>query len=376
MFAKTLYGFEDTLADELTTLGATDVRKGTRIVSFCGNKALLYKANFMCRTALRILKPIADFKVKDEDDIYRRIKALDWEQYLTVDKTFVIDSVVYSDIFKHSKYIAFRTKDAIADRFSEKFGKRPSVNVNNPDLYINVHISHDVCTVSLDSSGESLHRRGYRTAAGLAPLNEVLAAGMILKTGWRGNSHFIDPMCGSGTLLIEAALIARNIPPGIFRREFAFERWNDFDRDLFENIYNDDSKECDFKYKCYGSDISPKAIETARENVANAGLNKYIELSVKSIADYQEPPRPGFMVTNPPYGERVKVDDAIQLYNQLGERLKHVFTGYDAWILSNSKDYFNALGLHHKQRIPMLNGEIECEFRHYDIYEGKKKDKL
>ena len=374
MVAKTLYGLEDILAEELTALHANDLQIGRRMVSFTGDKELLYRANFCCRTALRILKPIYHFKAKDADTVYKEVKKVEWEKYLTLDKTFAIDSVIYSEDFNHSKFVAYRTKDAIMDYFIEKYQKRPSVRVNNPDLYINIHISHNDCTLSIDSSGESLHKRGYRVDQTEAPLNEVLAAGMILKTGWRGESNFVDPMCGSGTLLIEAALIARNIAPGIYRKEFAFQKWIDYDEELFHKIYNDDSQEREFNYKCYGSDILPQAIEIARENVRSAGLTKCIELEVKPFQQYTEAPQPGILVTNPPYGERITNRDLLGLYSMIGERLKHVFMGYNAWIISYKEECFDKIGLHASERIKLMNGSLECEYRHYEMFEGKKKD--
>ena len=374
MVAKTLYGLEDVLANELTALGADDVTIGRRVVSFKGDQAMLYKTNFCCRTALRILKPIATFKADDADDVYREVKGVDWNQYFAPDKTFAVDAVVYSESFAHSKFVAYRTKDAIADYFYEKYEKRPSVRVNNPDFYINIHISHDECTVSLDSSGESLHRRGYRVSQVEAPLNEVLAAGMILKTGWQGESNFVDPMCGSGTLLIEAAMIALNIAPGIFRKEFAFEQWLDFDSDLFDAICNDDSTERAFDFKCYGSDISPKAIQKAEKNVGNTSLSKYIELTSLPFQQFTEVPRPGILVMNPPYGERISTNDLFELYTMIGERLKHVFTGYEAWIISYKDECFDMIALRPKQRMKLMNGELECEYRCYELFEGKNKD--
>ncbi|MDR1517296.1 MAG: THUMP domain-containing protein, partial [Dysgonamonadaceae bacterium] len=241
LIAKTMAELEDVLAEELIGLGANNVQIGTRMVSFTGDKALMYKANLHCRTALHILKPIYSFKAENADEVYEAVKQLDWDTYLSIDKTFAVDSVVYSHIFHHSKFVAYRVKDAIADYFTEKYGKRPSVSVTNPDLVFNIHVAHNKCTLSLDSTGESLHKRGYRVAQTDAPLNEVLAAGMVLKSKWRGESTFLDPMCGSGTLLIEAAMIALGIPPGIHREHFAFENWTDFDKELFSSIYNDDS---------------------------------------------------------------------------------------------------------------------------------------
>lgn len=374
MVAKTLYGLEDILAGELTALGAQNVEVGRRMVGFTGDKELMYKANFCCRTALRILKPIYHFKAKDADEVYEQVKSLDWEKYMDLKTTFAIDSVIYSESFNHTKFVAYRTKDAIADFFTQKYGKRPSVRVNNPDLYINIHVSHNDCTLSIDSSGESLHKRGYRVEQTEAPLNEVLAAGMIMKTGWNGESNFIDPMCGSGTLLIEAAMIALNIAPGVYRKEFAFEKWPDFDADLLDRIYNDDSQEREFKFKVYGSDISPKAIEIARKNVRGAGLNKYIDLKVMPFQQYQEPPKPGIMVTNPPYGERISTRDLLGLYEMIGERLKHAFTGYNAWIISYQEDCLDKIGLRPTEKCKLINGSLECEYRGYEIFEGKQAD--
>jgi len=374
MVAKTLHGLEDVLAEELIALGADNVEKGRRMVSFTGDMELLYKANFYCRTALRILKPIYRFKAKDADTVYQEVKKVEWEKYLTLETTFAIDSVIFSEDFNHSKFVAYRTKDAIVDYFMEKFQKRPSVRVNNPDLYINIHISHNDCTLSIDSSGESLHKRGYRIEQTEAPLNEVLAAGMILMTGWRGESNFIDPMCGSGTLLIEAAMIALNIAPGIHRKEFAFEKWIDFDQELFDRIYNDESRERSFEYKCYGSDISPVVIEMAQKNVRNAGLSKYIELKVLPFQKFEEAPQPGIMVTNPPYGERISSRDLMGLYSMIGERLKHVFIGYKAWILSYKDECFDKIGLRPSEKVKLMNGSLECEYRCYEMFDGKNKE--
>lgn len=376
MIAKTMAGLEDVLAEELTSLGANNIQLGRRMVSFTGDKALLYKANIHCRTALRILKPIHNFKAKNADEVYAEIKKMDWQKYLTEKNTFSVDSVVFSSVFTHSKFVAYRVKDAIVDYFTQKTGKRPSVSISNPDLLINIHIAENQCTLSLDSSGESLHKRGYRNSQTEAPLNEVLAAGMILKTGWRGNSDFVDPMCGSGTLLIEAAMIAMNIPPGIYRTSFAFEKWIDFDSELFDMIYNDDSGEREFKHRIYGSDISPKAIAIASENIKNAGVAKYVDLKTISFQDYKKAPSDrGILITNPPYGERIKPDDLSGLYEMIGERLKHVFPGYEAWILSYKKECFNKLGLRHSLRIPLMNGSLECEFRKYELFAGKKYEK-
>lgn len=374
MVAKTMYGLEELLAKELIELGADDVQIGRRMVSFSGNKALLYRANYCCRTALRILKPIATFRASNPDEVYEEVKKIDWEKHLPEKKTFAIDAVVNSESFTHSKFVSYRVKDAIVDYFTERDLKRPSVRLTNPDLQLHLHISHKECTLALDSSGESLHKRGYRIEETEAPLSEVLAAGMILMTGWKGESNFIDPMCGSGTLLIEAALIALNIAPGVYRSKYAFERWDDYDADLFDEISSDDSKEREFKFKCYGSDISPKAISIAARNVKSAGLAKYIELKVEDMGDIKEAPGKGIIVTNPPYGERLNPRMLLDLYALIGERLKHVFSGYDAWIISSNEDGFKKIGLRPSAKIKLVNGAIDCEYRHYELFEGKNKE--
>jgi putative N6-adenine-specific DNA methylase len=375
MIAKTMAGLEDVLAEELTGLGANNLEIGTRMVSFEGDLVMLYKANIHCRTALRILRPVFEFKAKNTDEIYKKVKAMNWYEHLTESSTFAIDAITFSDYFTHSKFVAYRVKDAIADYFMQKTGKRPSVDTENPDLLINFHVAHDKCTLSFDSSGKSLHKRGYRVAQTEAPLNEVLAAGMVLKTGWRGESDFVDPMCGSGTLLIEAAMIAMNVPPGIYRQNFAFEKWKNFNADLFETIYNDDSGEREFNYKIYGSDISPEAIDVAAKNIKSAGLERHINLEVKPFEKYtQAPAEKGIFVTNPPYGERIKPEDLAGLYEMTGERLKHVFMGYSAWVLSYKKECFDKIGLKPSGKVQLVNGSLQCEFRRYDIFAGKKYD--
>lgn len=376
MIAKTLAELEDVLAEELTALGANNIEIGTRMVAFTGDKAMMYKANVHCRTALRILKPFHTFKAESAEEVYEAVKQFNWDNYLSLDKTFAIDAVVFSHIFTHSKFVAYKVKDAIADWFTERYGKRPSVSVTNPDLFINIHIAHNKCTLSLDSSGESLHKRGYRVAQGDAPLNEVLAAGMILKSGWRGECDFIDPMCGSGTLLVEAGMIALGIPPGIHRTHFAFEKWKDFDSELFSTIYNDDSGSKEFNYRIKGFDISAQAIAIAEKNVKNAGLGKYIDLEVKSFAQFTDAPfSGGVLMTNPPYGERLKVEDLDGLYAMIGERLKHVFPGFRAYVLSYRKESFDAVGLRPSRRFFLYNGALECEMREYEIFSGKREER-
>lgn len=374
MIAKTFQGLEEILAEELTTLGANDVQIGRRMVSFTGDKEMMYKANFCLRTAIRILKPIKHFTAKDADAVCEQIKAIRWEEILDVDKTFAVDAVVFSDEFRHSKFVSYKVKDAIVDYFRELNGKRPSVRISRPDVLLNIHIAQTTCTLSLDSSGESLHRRGYRQEAVEAPLNEVLAAGMILMTGWKGECDLIDPMCGSGTIPIEAALIARNIAPGVFRKEFAFEKWGDFDQNLFDRIYNDDSQEREFTHKIYGYDNNPKANEIATHNVKAAGVSKDIILKLQPFQQFEQPAEKSIIITNPPYGERISTNDLLGLYNMIGERLKHAFVGNDAWILSYREECFDQIGLKPSVKTPLFNGPLECEFRKYQIFDGKYKE--
>ena len=374
MVAKTLQGLEDVLAEELLKLGAENVSQGRRMVAFEGDNEVLYKANLCCRTALRILKPIYKFTASDPDTLYEMTKEFDWSTVLSVDKTFSIDPVVNSDTFTHSRYVTYRVKDAIVDWFKDRYGadSRPGVRLQDADVMINVHIDGTRVTLSLDSSGESLHKRGYRVAQTEAPINEVLAAGILLKAGWNGQCPLVDPMCGSGTFLIEAALIAANINPGVYRKSFAFEQWSDFDEELFDRLYNDDSQERDITVPIIGADISPKAISIAEKNVKQAGVGRYVELEVRPLAHWEEAPRNGMLVCNPPYGERISVADMDGLYEMFGQKLKNVFKGYHAWIIGYQDEYFKKIGLA-PSKIPLYNGALECELREYIIFEGDYK---
>lgn len=375
MVAKTFQGLEDVLAEELRNLGAENVEQGRRMVSFTGDLETLYKANLCCRTALRILKPIHKFTARNTDELYEHAKEFDWGSLMSVGSTFSIDTVAYSDEFTHSRFVTYRVKDAIVDWFKDRYGedKRPGVRLQDADVMINVHISGAEVILSLDSSGESLHKRGYRVAQTEAPINEVLAAGIILKSGWRGDGPLVDPMCGSGTFLIEAALIAANINPGIYRKHFSFENWNDFNHELFDRLYNDDSGEREFNSTIYGSDISPKAIEIAVRNIKSAGVGRMIDLQVKPLSAWTEAPENGVLITNPPYGERIGSDDMEGLYALIGSKLKNVFKGYHAWIIAAKNEYIAKIGLAPSVKIPILNGSIECELREYVIFEGDYK---
>jgi putative N6-adenine-specific DNA methylase len=373
LIAKTFMGLEPVLAKELTQLGANDVQIGRRMVSFTGDKELMYRANFQLHTAIKILKPIRRFKANSADAVYDEIQKTDWSEYLTADRTFTVDSVVFSEDFRHSKFVSYKVKDAIVDQIRERTGKRPNISLANPDLRLHIHIAEDDCTLCLDSSGESLHRRGYRQQRTEAPINEVLAAGIILMTGWHGETDFIDPMCGSGTFLIEAALIARNMAPGLFRKEYAFEKWPDFDADLLDEIYNDDSQEREFKNRIYGYDNDIKAVNTARMNVKTAGLSDCITIAEQDFKDFTQPSAKAIIVTNPPYGERISTPDLLGTYRMIGERLKHQFMGNDAWILSYREECFEQIGLKPSVKIPLYNGSLECELRRYQMFGGKMK---
>lgn len=374
LIAKTFQGLEPVLATELIELGANNIQIGRRMVSFAGNKELMYRANFQLRTAIRILKPIKHFRATTAEEVYDAVKQVDWTEYLTNDTTFAVDSVVFSNEFRHSKFVAYKVKDAIVDQFREKTGDRPNIRIVNPDIQLHIHIAEYDCTLALDSSGESLHRRGYRQESVEAPLNEVLAAGIILQTGWRGECDLIDPMCGSGTIPVEAALIARGIAPGVFRKEYAFEKWPDFDPDLFSAIYDDDSRERPFDHHIYGYDNNRQAVAIATKNVRAAGLSKEITIDFKDFKDFVQPREKSIIITNPPYGERISAPDLLGLYKMIGERLKHQFVGNDAWILSYREECFEAIGLKPSLRTPLFNGALECELRKYRMFDGRFND--
>lgn len=374
MVAKTFQGLEDVLSDELISIGAQNVNPGIRMVSFEGDLEILYKANLCCRTALRVLRPIIHFDAYDTDQLYDCVRDINWEDFMTADSTFSVDSTVNSSDFTHSKYVTYRVKDGIVDHFRDICGKRPSIRLNGADLQLNVHISDNRVTISLDSSGEPLNKRGYRVDQTEAPINEVLAAGIIMKTGWHGECDFADPMCGSGTFLIEAALIAGNINPGIYREHFAFEKWRDFDADLFEAIYNDDSAERDINCAILGGDIDPEAVVIARRNIKAAHLDSNISLVCRPMQEWDENDRDGIIVTNPPYGERLRPDDMEGLYRQIGETLKKHFQGWHAWILGYKDEHFASIGLKPSVKYPILNGALECSLREYVLFNGSYND--
>jgi putative N6-adenine-specific DNA methylase len=373
--AKTLKGLEPLLAEELISLGASQTEIVNRGVTFYGGMALMYRVNLASRLALRVLLPILQFEATDEDTLYRRVNRFNWSRYLDNRMTFSIDSVVYSPQFTNSQYVSQKVKDAIVDRFREATNLRPSVDREQPDLLINVHISGKRVTISLDSSGGSLHRRGYRTGHGYfeAPLNEVLAAGMVMISGWDGKTPFLDPMCGSGTLAIEAALIAANIPPGIFRKQYGFENWKDFDRELMEHVARNLPEERDVKVPIIARDLDPEAVELTRRQVKQMDLEHIITVEQGDFADFEG--MEGItIIMNPPYGERMKPDDIESLYSMIGTSLKHKYPGSDSWILSSSKKALGRVGLKPASKRVLFNGSLECSYVNYKTFLGNWKD--
>ncbi|WP_111708423.1 THUMP domain-containing class I SAM-dependent RNA methyltransferase [Lutibacter citreus] len=377
MVATTMFGLEEVLATELKNLGAQDVEVGVRNVSFVGDKGFMYKANIALRTAIRILKPIKRFKVFDEDDLYKKIQQIEWERFMTVESTFAIGAVVNSKNFTtNSHYISLKSKDAIADYFRHKYHKRPDVDVKHPDLKIHVHIQKDMCSISLDSSGDSLHKRGYRNLTNIAPINEVLAAGMVLLSGYTGDCNFIDPMCGSGTILIEAAMIANNIPANINRKEFGFENWEDYDEDLYFKIQDSLLKKIrSSHFKIMGFDKAPSAVKKAKENVENANLGDFVGIHhVNFFNSVKEVFGKTTILFNPPYGERLNID-IDEFYKKIGDTLKHGYPDSTVWFITSNKEAIKNVGLRTSRRIALKNGDLDCIYVRYDIYEGSKKAK-
>ena len=371
LIAKTFQGLEEVLAQELIELGANDVQIGRRMVSFSGNQEMMYRANFCLRTAVRILKPISHFRARNADEVYKAVKEIEWKDILDLDTSFVVDTTVYSTEFRNSKFVAYKVKDAIVDYFMEREGKRPNISVANPDLRLNIHIAEDNCTLSLDSSGESLHLRGYRTATVEAPINEVLAAALIKMSGWKFDCDLIDPFCGSGTILVEAALMARNIYPGVFRQKFGFENWKDFNPELLSSIFEDDSNERTFEHRIVGSDINLRAVEAALANAKAASVGDLITVEQREIRDFKKPEMPAVLITNPPYGERLRPEDLSDIYRTLGEKLKREFQGGEAWIISSREELFDSMRLRPSFKVPLQNGSLDCELRKYVTFEGK-----
>jgi putative N6-adenine-specific DNA methylase len=376
MVAKTMFGFEEILAKELRKLGAMNIEQGVRSVSFEGDTGFMYKANLCLRTAIKIVKPIHSFNVLNEEDLYKKIYAFDWSQYLSPQTTFAIDTTINSENFTHSLYVSQKVKDAIVDKFRDTDGERPNVDIKFPDIRINIHIQKDHCNVALDTSGRSLHQRGYKTATNIAPINEVLAAGILLFSGWDGQSDFLDPMCGSGTLLIEAAMIACNIPVNINRKEFAFEKWEDYDEELFDKIVDSClSKTREFHFKIAGYDKAPSAIRKAQDNIENANLSEYIKVGQFNFFETEKSMESHLhIVFNPPYGERLNIE-MEEFYKNIGDTLKQHYPGTDAWLITSNLEALKFVGLRPSRKIKVFNSHLESRFVKYNIYSGSKKAK-
>jgi putative N6-adenine-specific DNA methylase len=374
LVAKTLYGLEKVLAEEVISLGGAEVQAVNRAVTFNGDKELLYRVNYCARTALSILMPIDEFRIRSKDDLYKGGLKFEWDRFMDADDTFSIVPVINSPHFGHTGYAGLILKDSIADYFRNKSGRRPSVDTTDPRILINLHISNDLVTVSIDSSVIPLFKRGYRQEQAVAPLNEVLAAGILLLSGWKVSSTLTDPMCGSGTIPIEAGLMARKVPPGKFRTFFGFQRWKDFDEALFEKIkFDSDSKIGSSPVKIFGSDISEQAVAQSRANVSRAGLSDVISIEVADFKDLKSVEDKGFVFLNPPYGQRLRPDELDGLYSMIGTTLKHNFPGTTAWLITSNKESLKNVGLKPKEKHTLFNGALECILLKYEMYQGTKK---
>jgi putative N6-adenine-specific DNA methylase len=374
LVAKTLYGLESVLAAELAVLGASDVKSVNRAVTFTGSKELLYRVNYCSRTALSFLMPVGDFRIKSKDDLYKGGLRIDWNRFMDPENTFSIAPVINSPHFTHSGYAGLLLKDAIADYFREKSGRRPSVNTENPDILINLHISNDQVSISLDSSAVPLFKRGYRQEQAVAPLNEVLAAGILMMSGWNASVSLLDPMCGSGTFPIEAGLIACNIPPGKFRKFFGFQKWKDYDEILFNNIKSAaDQAVTVSQVKISGSDILEHAVLQTRTNIMRAGLSDVVNVEVADFKDLKGSGSQGVVFLNPPYGQRLNPEELDGLYSMIGSTLKHSFPGYSAWLITSNRESLKKVGLKHAEKHTLFNGALECTLLKYEMYQGTKK---
>ena len=375
MIAKTLFGLEAILSGELSDIGAHKVRPMARSVEFYGDMELLYRSNLCCRTAVRILKPICTFKASDEKQLYKNALRVPWENYLTLDNTFAIDALVRNSAMDNSLYMSQIVKDAIVDSFRNRTGKRPSVDLKNPDIRINLYMHQNECTLAIDASGEPLFKRGYRIKSSKAPLSEVLAAGIVLQSGWDKNSNFVDAMCGSGTIVIEAALIAMNIAPGLLRKQFGFMNWPDYNKQLFEQIRSNAKTEItkDLSCEIVGSDINSRQIQEASDNAERAGVLNSVNFKHGDMSDITPPPPPGLLIINPPYGERIAVKDINDNYQSIGDALKKKYTGYDAFVFTGNLSAAKHIGLRTSRRIEMYNGPIECRLLKFEMYKGSRK---
>jgi putative N6-adenine-specific DNA methylase len=378
LLIKTFHGLEEVLANEVRELGGGNVVPLRRAISCEGDLKFLYKANHHLRTALKVLLPIEQFNARDENELYRKIQHIDWSKYMQLNQTFTIDPVVFSSTFTHSKYVALKVKDAIVDQFREKTNRRPDIDTQFPDISINVHVNNNEVNLSLDSSGESLHKRGYRHSGHPAPLNECLAAGMLMLAGWEPSIPLIDPMCGTGTILIEAAMMAAKIPPGVKRKKYLFMNWKDFDKELWMSIVRE-GKEAEEspKVSINGGDIDSKSIDLAKMGSLDFGLGRFINLERIAFHSHLPKSKEGILIFNPPYGERIQGKDLNAMYREIGDHLKAHYKGFDAWILSGNKEAMKHIGLRPSQKLALYNGQLECKFQQFRVFEGslKKKEK-
>ena len=376
MSAKTFYGFEDTLCKELKTIDAIDIFKSNRIVHFKGNKEIMYKANICLRTALKILLPIAKKKVSNYESLYKFSFDFEWEKFFDKDSSFYINSVCFGKDFTHSLYVSQKVKDGIVDRFRKSKGSRPIVNKYNPDIHIDVHIDKNFCTFSLNSSGKNLNQRGYRKKTTEAPLNEVLAAGLILLSNWNKKDDFLDPMCGGGTFLFEACMIAKNIPPNLYRKNFAFKKWNDWDQDLFINISKSLTKKIeDTNTNILGFEKSKNTFKKLNYNIKNSNLSDFISVSNIDFFDSEKGSKENLHVLiNPPYGVRIG-KELNEIYSLIGDTLKQKYHNTNSWIISSNFEAIKRIGLKPSKKFKIYNGKLESKFLKYEIYEGSKKNK-
>ncbi len=380
MVAKTMVSLEEVLADELRELGAEEVTVGNRAVEFVGDMRMLYRANYCCRTALAILKPFAEFDANNDQELYDQVYKIRWEKILDCDCTFMIDSTTSGEVFTHSYYAALKTKDAIVDRFRRNFGKRPSIDTEMPDYKFNLHIRDNHVTLLMNASGDSLHKRGYRQGVGVAPINEVLAAGLLKLAGWKCDSNFYDPMCGSGTMLIEAAMMANNIPAQYYRgNKFGFMRWKEFNLGEWKSVKAEEDRKIgaiDFEGEIWGNDIDEHVIQQCEKNLEYTKLHKDVMLHIGDFADQEPPEGKTLIVTNPPYGERIKVEDLNAMYEKLGDTFKQKYgKDCDVWLITSDFEAMKHIGLHPSRKIPVQNGALDCRFLHFELYDGSKKGK-
>ena len=379
MVAKTMVSLEEVLADELRQMGAENIEVLNRAVAFEGDMRLLYRANYCCRTALAILRPFAEFDADDDQQLYDQVYKIRWEKIMDCDCTFMIDSTTSGEVFTHSYYAALKTKDAIVDRFRRNFGKRPSIDTEQPDYKFNLHIRDRHVTLLMNSSGDSLHKRGYRQGVGVAPINEVLAAGLLRLAGWRCDCNFYDPMCGSGTLLIEAAMMANCIPAQYYRAGgFGFMRWKEFNLGEWKSVKNEEDRKIgslDFDFEIWGNDIDPQVIDQCEKNLQHTKLHHDVMLHIGDFAEQAPPEGRTLIVTNPPYGERIKVEDLNALYTQLGDTFKQRYgKDCDVWLITSDFEAMKHIGLHPSRKIMVQNGSLECRFLHFELYDGSRKD--